>query len=256
MTPQAWLDRWALTPDGAAFATPTSHLVPVRWRGRAAMLKLALVPEEVSGNGLMAWWAGDGAAEVFAHDGPALLMARASGPTLLPMFRDGREAEGAAALTAAIAHLHRPRPHAPDAIAMSDRCASLFAATGAPFEDAAELARRLLADPRDTVILHGDAHPANFLDFDGAWLAIDPKGVRGERVFDYTHVFVTPDLPADPARLDRLLPLIAQGGGIDPARLLDWIAVAAALSAAWSVEDGEDPAHALAVTRWALSRRD
>jgi streptomycin 6-kinase len=36
-----YLERWKLTPDGEPIATPTSRLLPVRWRGSPAMLKIA-----------------------------------------------------------------------------------------------------------------------------------------------------------------------------------------------------------------------
>lgn len=73
-----WLARWSLTPDGAPFETGYSRslLLPVRRDGAAAMLKLATAPEERRGAGLMAWWAGDGAAAVLEHRDEALLLER------------------------------------------------------------------------------------------------------------------------------------------------------------------------------------
>ena len=46
----------------------------------------------------------------------------------------------------------------------------------------AATASKLLATPRDVMVLHGDIHHGNILDFGPrGWLAIDPKGVSGER---------------------------------------------------------------------------
>jgi streptomycin 6-kinase len=46
----------------------------------------------------------------------------------------------------------------------------------------AATARELLAKPSEVVILHGDIHRGNVLDFGPrGWLASDPKGLVGER---------------------------------------------------------------------------
>ena len=66
---------------------------------------------------------------------------------------------------------------------------------------AAADARVLLADQRRTVVLHGDVHHGNVLDFGAAgWLAIDPKGIVGDPVFDYLNLFCnpTPELAVRP----------------------------------------------------------
>jgi streptomycin 6-kinase len=43
------LDRWHLTADGAPITTHSSHLLPVLWQGKPAMLKLANDEAERSG---------------------------------------------------------------------------------------------------------------------------------------------------------------------------------------------------------------
>lgn len=50
-----YVARQGLAPDGAPIATPAGDLLPVRHRGGAAMLKVALHEEERQGAGLMAW---------------------------------------------------------------------------------------------------------------------------------------------------------------------------------------------------------
>lgn len=76
-----WIDRWGLEPDGEPFVTPyaQSRLLPVRIDGRAAMLKLGASVDERRGGAVMAWWNGQGAAPVLAHDDSAILMLRAEG---------------------------------------------------------------------------------------------------------------------------------------------------------------------------------
>src|SRR5258708_4216767 len=107
-----WCKRWGLTPDGGAFSTlyTRSVLMPVRRAECAAMLKVAGGPEETRGAGLMAWWAGEGAAPVLARKGPAVLLARAPDPEALSrMAFEGGDDAATEILCAAIAELHRPR---------------------------------------------------------------------------------------------------------------------------------------------------
>ena len=58
------------------------------------MLKRANTPEERAGAAVLRWWGGDGAAEVFAHEGDTVLMERATGPgDLMAMALGGRDDE-------------------------------------------------------------------------------------------------------------------------------------------------------------------
>ncbi len=55
------------------------------------MLKVSQVPEEHAGKKIIAWWEGEGAAPVLAHDGEASLMQRAhSSTSLTQMVNCGR----------------------------------------------------------------------------------------------------------------------------------------------------------------------
>ena len=122
-------------------------------------------------------------------------------------------------------------------------------AHGGILKQSAEVARLLLADPRDGVVLHGDIHHDNVLDFGKrGWLAIDPKRIHGERGFDYANIFTNPDLAdptrpvaIDPAIFERRLEIVVAESGLDRRRLLRWILAWCGLSAAWYLSDG-DPA--------------
>jgi streptomycin 6-kinase len=59
----------------------------------------------------------------------------------------------------------------------------------------------LLAEPREVGVLHGDLHHGNVLDFGvRGWLAIDPKGLLGERGFDFANIFTNPISQIRPGR--------------------------------------------------------
>lgn len=130
---------------------------------------------------------------------------------------------------------------------------------GGLLQTCADRARQLLATPQPGVALHGDAHHGNFLDFGPrGWLAIDPKGLWGERGFDYANLLFNPQLSTavNPERFDRQLGLIAQTAQLQPRRLLEWTLAAAGLSAAWFIED-QMPAmaqHSLQVAQLAAVR--
>jgi streptomycin 6-kinase len=257
------LARWGLVPDGAPITTHSSRLLPVLRGGEPAMLKVAHAPEERAGAELMAWWAGDGAARVLAHAAEALLLERATGSgSLARMARVGRDDEATRILCAAAARLHAPRDRpVPELVPLARWFRALqpaAAAHGGILSRAFEAARGLLADPRDVVVLHGDLHHGNVLDFGArGWLAIDPKGLIGERAFDFANLFLNPDprTATAPGRLARQVDAVADAAGVERGRLLRWIVAFAGLSAAWSLEDGGDPAQALAVAELADSER-
>ena len=109
-----YLYCWDLVPDGHPIVTRSSRLLPVRYCGAPAMLKIATKEEEQRGNALMIWWNGDGAARVLAHDSDALLLERATGTrSLTAMAKDGNDDEASRILCAVAARLHAPRSSPP-----------------------------------------------------------------------------------------------------------------------------------------------
>lgn len=271
-----WRSRWGLEADGAAFATPSSVLQPVRLHGRAAYLKLATVAEEAAGGRVLRWWAGRGAAAVLAADGDALLLERAEGGRdLVALAASGVAGDEAATriLCRAALSLHSvddlPRP---DGLVdlrrwfreLFEHAAENPLAHDGLFARAAEEAEALLADPVGDVVLHGDLHHGNVLDFgadaDGGaddgrgWRAIDPKHIHGDPAFDFANILCNPnrEVALAPGRFERTVRVIADETGIDAGRLLRWALAWAGLSAAWSERSGDDAATAVGVGRIAL----
>ncbi len=257
----SFLHRWQLTPDGEPITTHSSRLLPVRHAGVAAMLKIATEPEERRGAATMVWWNGEGAAQVLAHEGDALLMERAENDdSLEAMVHSGRDDEATRIICDAAAKLHAPRPQPlpPSLVPLPRWFADLEPAAsrfGGLLRHAATTASDLLTDPREIVVLHGDIHHGNILDFGArGWLAIDPKGLLGERTFDFVNILRNPDdeIATAPGRFARQATVIAKSAGLDRARLLQWTLAFAGLSAAWILNDGDNPALDLAIAERAV----
>jgi streptomycin 6-kinase len=259
-----YLDRWGLVPDGEPITTHASRLLPVRRGGLPAMLKMATAAEERRGAATMVWWGGEGAARVLAHEGDALLLERATGPlSLAAMARGGEDDLATRILCRAAAALHAPRggPIPVSLVPLPEWFRALetgAAGRGGLLERAAKMARELFAAPweRDMAVLHGDIHHGNVLDFGArGWLAIDPKGLWGERSFDFVNILRNPDddTAMQPGRFARQVALIAETAGLDRARLLQWTLAFAGLSAVWVIEDGEDPTPDLRIAALAVA---
>ena len=84
----------------------------------------------------------------------------------------------------------------------------------------------------------------NVLDFGaGGWRAIDPKGLLGERGYDYANLFRNPseDVALCPGRFERRAFVVSERAGIEPSRLLRWIHAVMGLSAAWQIGEADQP---------------
>lgn len=264
---QRAFSRWHLTAGGSAFRTRTSLLQPVFFQGMPAMLKIAECEEERRGAAVIHWWNGEGAVRVLAYADEALLLERIEGKTLRQTMYKGHEpaasrvldAEASRVLCHVAARLHaHSGPYLPEMMPLPQCFAALAPAAakqGGILQEAAVLAKALLNTPQDVTALHGDLHHDNILDGGKrGWLAIDPKGLLGERGFDYANLFCNPDYATamSPGRLERHVDIVCAAAQLEPQRLLAWITAWAGLSAAWHIEDDEAPDTALAVANAAF----
>jgi streptomycin 6-kinase len=248
----SYLAKWCLIADGEPIVTRAARLLPVMRRGEPAMLKLSFEKDERLGGAVMEWWDGDGAGRVLAREEHALLLERASGlASLSDMARTGQDDEACRILCSTAARLHAPRAKAlPDLTPLAQwfrELAPAARAHGGILARCAQTAETLLRDQRELVVLHGDLHHDNVLDFGArGWLAIDPKHIMGERGFDFANIFTNPDLAdptrpvaAEPGRFARRLEIVAQAAKLDRLRMVSWILAWTGLSAAWSLGDGD-----------------
>ena len=261
-----WLDaldatlasaRDALSLDAldAPFPDLSINLVaPGRWRGRDVVLKLCCDPDEYAlERDALAAFPHHARVEVLAHDDThrALLLERVSPGDPLDGHTD------AASLTAALdlmERLHAPAdaPHPfPTVRQWCDGLARHRATFGGPgplprdlFETAESLAADLLAQTDTSWLLHGDLHHANVLrDATRGWIAIDPKGVVGPRVYELCAWMRNPpgfatDTEAA-GRLTRRVDRAAERAWVERDVLVAWGLVEAVLSESWDVEEGQ-----------------
>ena len=221
-------ERWGLTPDGA-FPHRYGHVEPVRMRdGTPAVLKLG--PPAA-----LEWFSGRGGVRVLAVDrerGAALIERVLPGTRLVD---DEAATEAAAGVMGA---LWRPGAGFPSVRewgeALDGRPAAVFA--------------ELCDSMGEEVVLHGDLHHENILRSADGWVAIDPKGMVGEREYE-TGALLRNPMPVlhETRTLERRADQLAEALGLDGVRIRAWSWAQAHLAAAWAVEDGEDPAYWLAV---------
>lgn len=254
---QPWLERWNLAVDGRPFVTRFgSHLLPVLSGAELAILKITEQEEELRGAALMQWFDGVSAARVLACEGPALLLERVVGDrSLAEMARRGLDDEATRILCRTAMALHAPHRRPPPASLVPltiwfEALQPTAAKYGGVFNKAAVAAASLLSAPQEAVVLHGDFHHENVLD-GGArgWLVIDPKGLIGERSFEYANLFRNPDpeVALAPGQVGRRARIVADEAVLDPVRLMKWVLAYAGLSAAWSLQSGHDPGPGLTI---------
>lgn len=90
------------------------------------------------------------------------------------------------------------------------------------------------------VQLHGDLHHENILlDENHGWLAIDPKGVKGDLYFDYIS-FLFNDLGGDMNLLEYRVKEIAKRQQLSEERLRKAAIAMLTLQTIWAIEDGSE----------------
>lgn len=102
-------------------------------------------------------------------------------------------------------------------------------------------AEELLSNQGEPVLLHGDLHHYNILQHQSEWLAIDPKGIIGEREFEIgaflRNPFCVVEDPLEIQELARNLDWVIDLTSFNRERVLSWCIIQAILCVCWYVED-------------------
>lgn len=245
--PQRLLHDWRLREPRRLTDRPTGSVSRALRDGLPVVLKVFTDlgrAEEGPGSLALRHWNGEGAVRLLEFSEGAQLLEDAGDETLLPWSdRDDRHALEIAAQV--LATLHRPRTAEPPKLpTLAERFRALNGESPNPLlREAAAVARELLSEPRDLTVLHGDFHHGNVLRHpERGWLAIDPKGLWGERAFDAANLFYNPqerpERLAQASRIDFLTGLLTERLNLDRQRLRAFAFAYGGLSATWLLEDG------------------
>lgn len=101
--------------------------------------------------------------------------------------------------------------------------------------------QELLLSQGEPVLLHGDLHHYNLLQHQDTWVAIDPKGVVGEREFEIGAFLRNPvcvvEDPMETKAIARNLDQVIELTGFDRQKVLSWSIIQAVLCVCWFSED-------------------
>jgi streptomycin 6-kinase len=246
-----YLHKWNLHNPQLLARSPRSDVYTVYQNAEKVVLKL-LTPvgaqDEADGALALRYFDGQGAVRLFAHDERAHLLEYAGDEELAQMVYRGDDLAAAGVIASVLNKLHRPQPDVPTPLlrTLPQRFRSLFdtaardeaAGDASIYVRAARVARRLLVYPQDECVLHGDIQHHNIrLHPRRGWLAYDPKGLYGERLYDAANTLCNPararQQVLSEARLLQVSQALADGMGVDVARLRAFVFAFACLSASW-----------------------
>jgi streptomycin 6-kinase len=253
---ESYLDRWDLTPDGAAMHGMASLIQPVRRAdGSAAVLKVPVIDLDQSGEAAaLRAWDGDGAVRLYNEDPDTwvMLLERLE-PRDLENFKDDLSAVRILCALLRRLHGHAAPPGVPR---LADVAAKMLAdapqaatkfdnpAHGRVLRYWADAAAEVVDDAGDR-LLHWDLHFENVLAAEREpWLAIDPKPLLGDPAFDvlpalgnrWDEVVATGD-PAWAVR--RRYDLMVDELALEPDRALAWTYARLLQNGIWQAEDGD-----------------
>ncbi|OZM56490.1 hypothetical protein CIB95_11990 [Lottiidibacillus patelloidae] len=114
---------------------------------------------------------------------------------------------------------------------------------GATLQQAAKVFTYMVDTSKETMLLHGDFHHYNVLSHDQGWIAIDPKGLIGEKEYDLSQYMlncIPETIEAKAKTIDLRAELFAKQLSLNKERILLWGYCHAVLSLCWSVTDDEE----------------
>ena len=253
-----WAERWELEVL-PPFAGLSYHYVApaVRADGTHVVIKASVPNAELSREiEALRYFDGEGICRLLegnAAQGVMLLEWVKPGTPLSDVADDEQVTDAAVRV---MRRLWRPAPVAggehglatvAEWVADLDELRSTFGGGYGPFppalvDRAAALFAELLSTASEATLIHGDMHPQNILKSEReTWLAIDPKGVVGDPLYDVaTFVNSVPEELPGAQRLafvDRRVRQVAEALGLGRRRILDWAYAHAVLAGWWTYED-------------------
>lgn len=258
--PGRWPVHWNVGDPELIAETFSSRIWKVRLAGGGPAVVKALKPfddvaDELRGAHYLSWRNGAGAVRLLGLAGHDMLLEYAGDRLLVDELNEHGDRYATDIANAAMARLFSPSDTPPpaDLQPLRERYASLFkkastdrdAGVDSPYGEGAAIAERLLSQPHDVRVLHGDLHHDNILLGERGWLVIDPKGILGDPAFDAANLFYNPlhrqgDLCLDPERIAYMVEIFARTLRQRPDAILDHAIAWGCLSSSWHAEDQND----------------
>ncbi|MEZ4521831.1 MAG: aminoglycoside phosphotransferase family protein [Thermomicrobiales bacterium] len=253
-----YADLWALEIEGPFDGLTYNYVTGVKLvDGSQAVLKVG-VPEKEQRAEIFALRAfeGRGIVRLFASsvDDHVALIERLSPGTMLSTYFPDRDGEATAIAAGIMNDLAIPAP--PDReqystvegwfVSGMQHLREAFDGGTGPFPEplvdrAESLSVDLLASTGDRWLIHGDLHHMNILSTDNGrgWLAIDPKGVIGDRAYEAAPFLLNPNTMIHGATdldaiLARRIDILSEMLDIDRRRIHGWALAFSVLSSWWS----------------------
>ena len=258
-----YLNTWNLSNPQLLTQTVTSHIYTVTHDTETVILKLlsASETEEQRGAAALHYFGGHGAVRLLRHDDGAQLMEYAAGDELVTLVERGEDENATRIIAQVIKQLHSVPQDAPhDGLFTLDRwfaelfnkaAADRLAGVESIYARCAPLAQRLLADQHEVRVLHGDIHHRNIRQSARGWLAVDPKGLVGERTYDCANTLCNPAMPELVHNETRLLTnaeILAEALEIEVSRVLEFTYAYACLNASQCLRIGDEE-----MVQWSLN---
>jgi streptomycin 6-kinase len=243
--------RWRVDAE-QTIETETSFVILGKRGADPVVLKVVKQPgDEWHSGEIIAAFDGHGLVRVYDFVPGAMLLERLlPGHSLVGMALAGGDDEATAILVNVMQRMSAPA--APNGCPTVENWGKGFARyrdsgderiDGTLIGEAERLFFALSATQRERTLLHGDLQHSNVLyDAQRGWLAIDPKGVIGEREYEVGAVLRNPterrELFSSTAAVERRVDAFARQLHLDRRRILSWSYAQAVLSAVWCIEDG------------------
>lgn len=256
-----YFKTWSCEAAGEPLFTQSSLLWPATRWGKQVMLKIVMPDDdEAHAAEALDFFAGHGSVELFEHDQNVLLLERvipACDRDLKRMVLDGRDDDATRIICDVIEKLHsasKTKPAPTTAIPFRQRSFSLRTyidegrtkANERPmFKLAGEILEDLIKETAGSeIFLHGDIHHFNILQSsERGWLAIDPKGIQGPRIYEYANSLCNPymheSVVANTARMKRQASIISETARLDMNLLIQFTFVHAMQAAAWNMFESD-----------------
>ena len=258
-----YLKFWSCISVGEPYFTSSSLLWPATRLGENVILKIVdPLDDEAHSATALEFFEGHGAVMVRESTQNILLLERilqAEDSSLEQMVLSGRDDEATRIICEVTEKLHsasETKAAPPEAIPFLQRTSSLRSAHEERQVDLRDrsifrLANEVLEDllqqsSGSEIFLHGDIHHFNILkSSDRGWLAIDPKGIRGPKIYDYANTLCNPymheSVVANSSRMERQSYFISEFANVDRDLLIQFTFLHAMIAASWNLNEPDLP---------------